>query len=630
MQAAATEEAAAATALSSSSGAVPATFTTVDGRNNDDEDDDAQIPVDMEPAYTPQDEQRDLASLTIADMVKVQSDLTGITLGMFDLRVDQMAAEAEATAASANSMSEALYLLDLELAKLPAAQTEVYRRALKDYPHLVTDERRMQFLECEEFDAALAARRLAKHWKLRMELFGSDRCFLPMTMAGAMKGEVEKVVERRIEQILPVTDTAGRAILYEDASRRNLAEYSMEEEARGVWYMLETLTEIPEVRRRGVVIIVNASAMQREHYSRKMTLLTEVEYSVVPIRMRAVHICHPNPVVYYVIVPVIKRFLPKDVRLRIKLYYGSIASVLQQLEGHSLPKDRLPVELGGALNVDMTKWALDRLALETCSPDPTASAHIDGPAAKRARGESGPESKPSKLHEAIYPNIAAVTAEAAAAADTSTTATCTRNRSTSTFKSNVKSETRNRGDGRGGRSNSVASRARSRSRGRESDPRMTKAVEIRFSDRKVSPLDALRAGGFVFREDPSKNDMVDEDGITLAQRKNNLCRRIRRLRERAMKEEAAAQSKEGECDVISEQDEATGLSNQDIETTSTKKNLDSGVADSLSANDDDSFYDAINELPGIKEREECSCIICTVNNKHKEESRLRCNGFTIH
>lgn len=567
----AAEAAAAATASSSPSGAVPATFATVGGRNNGDIDDNAQIPVDLEPAYTPQDEQRDLASLTIADMVKVHSDLTGITLGMLDLRMDQAAAAAAPAAASAKNVSTAfLCLLDVEMAKLPDAQTEVYRRALADYPHLVTNERRMQFLECEEYDAALAARRLAKHWKLRMELFGADRCFLPMTMAGAMKGEVEKVVERRIEQLLPVTDTAGRAILYEDASRRNLAEYSMEQEARGVWYMLETLTEIPEVRRRGVVIIVNAAAMQREHYSRKMTLLTEVEYSVVPIRMRAVHICHPNPVVYFVIVPVIKRFLPKDVRLRIKLYYGSTASVLQELEGHSLPKDRLPVDLGGALNVDMTKWALDRLALENYRPDPTESAHIDGPAAKRPRGESGLE----KLHEAIHPNIAAV----AAGADTSTRWS----------KSKTKSKTRKREEGR--------------SRGRESDPRMTKAVEIRFSDPNVSPFDALLAGGFVFRDDPRKNNaMVDEDGITLAQRKNNLCRRIRRLKEREKKAEAAAQSKEGEGDVINEQDVAAVLSNQDVETTSTKKNLmsDIDVTGSVDANDDDSFDDAINELPGI-------------------------------
>ena len=51
--------------------------------------------------------------------------------------------------------------------------------------------------------------------------------------------------------------------------------------------------------------------------------------------------------------------------------------------------------------------------------------------------------------------------------------------------------------------------------------------------------DALVAGGYVFRQDDATGDMVDADGITLSQRKNNLCRRLRIERDK-LKEEAAA------------------------------------------------------------------------------------------
>ena len=61
---------------------------------------------------------------------------------------------------------------------------------------------------------------------------------------------------------------------------------------------------------------------------------------------------------------------------------------------------------------------------------------------------------------------------------------------------------------------------------------MIKAVQAKIADPSL-PLDfVLEEAGFSFREDPETGSIVDQDGITCKQRKNQLCRRIRQERDK--------------------------------------------------------------------------------------------------
>mmetsp|Transcript_7921 Transcript_7921/g.22060 ORF Transcript_7921/g.22060 Transcript_7921/m.22060 type:complete len:291 (-) Transcript_7921:29-901(-) len=73
----------------------------------------------------------------------------------------------------------------------------------------------------------------------------------------------------------------------------------------------------------------------------------------------------------------------------------------------------------------------------------------------------------------------------------------------------------------------MTARRRGPPRGKYVDPRMTMAVKTKMANPDLPLQDALEAGGFVFVKDPNSNGMIDLDGTTLVQRKNNLCRRIR-------------------------------------------------------------------------------------------------------
>merc|ERR1712194_146719 len=71
-------------------------------------------------------------------------------------------------------------------------------------------------------------------------------------------------------------------------------------------------------------------------------------------------------------------------------------------------------------------------------------------------------------------------------------------------------------------------------RGRRSDPRMNRAVAARLANPTMSLLDALKVGGFDFPElEPNRAgnpSTKDADNVQLAQRKNQLSRRLRQAR----------------------------------------------------------------------------------------------------
>ena len=67
--------------------------------------------------------------------------------------------------------------------------------------------------------------------------------------------------------------------------------------------------------------------------------------------------------------------------------------------------------------------------------------------------------------------------------------------------------------------------------GRRGDPRMHRAVEIRLANPKMTLVDALRQGGFIFARagggGQSDRTVRDTDNVLLYQRKNQLNRRLR-------------------------------------------------------------------------------------------------------
>eukprot|EP00562_Extubocellulus_spinifer_P003163 CAMPEP_0178478282 /NCGR_PEP_ID=MMETSP0696-20121128/4579_1 /TAXON_ID=265572 /ORGANISM="Extubocellulus spinifer, Strain CCMP396" /LENGTH=566 /DNA_ID=CAMNT_0020105645 /DNA_START=69 /DNA_END=1765 /DNA_ORIENTATION=- len=504
---------------------------------------------DGTPVFTAQDEAREIASLSISELTSIRNDLTGAAA------FSDAYASAVASASRAD-IPAAVARLNHEMFELPASQTGAYYQAVETRPELVCHERKLMFLDYENGDVTLAAKRLAKYWEDRLEIFGPDRCFLPMTLRGAMRDQAMPMARRQIWQPVPVTDAVGRTVFYFCPSRRNFSEYSPREEAMDAWYQLETLLEDEDLRRRGVVVLGDLRNMQRDHYCREMeTFLGKIVESV-PVPIRALHFCHPSKVVLYIVLPMTKYLMPRSIRLRQRVHSGSEKQVLMSLEAYGLPQDRMPTELGGSVVLDINQWMLDRLEIESTENGqlkstapilPTASAWTTAATTtKTARAPaaiSGQEytGGMSSARTSAYPTgavalpTAAVRDNNSATNDTGLSSSSSDHRQAARKKPRIASPrdmtpapTNNTSPvARSGAKTKDESKKKRRDGRGNPDPRMTKAIEARLSDPLIPLFDALVAGGYTFTQSEGMQDMVDADGITLQQRKNNLCRRIR-------------------------------------------------------------------------------------------------------
>ena len=333
-----------------------------------------------------QEVQRELAALSTEETIQVEKDLRGARcadLGRWKHKAtakkrrrakspkkkggppppadgDDDAADAEARATDAD-----ISRLDDELLRIDPALKGAYLQATLRCPAEVhSRDRKAAFLERENLHALRAALRLVSYWQLRFQTFGPDRAFLPMTIDGAIQDEVADMIKHCVIHVLPHTDTSGRAIVYFQPAKRSFDKFPLDKEARALFYLLDSLTSDPAIRRAGFVGIADYSGgVRRSQISSKQQQHMRDLFDVLPIRVRSCHLCHPSTVMYCAY-PALKFIVGRHTRLRMRLHSGSRQFVLDQLAACSLPRTCLPEALGGILELDMAEFVANRSIVE--------------------------------------------------------------------------------------------------------------------------------------------------------------------------------------------------------------------------------------------------------------------------
>lgn len=463
--------------------------------------------------------------------------------------------------ASKININTALAEMQNALSAIPLTEKVAMVQTQRLKPQFLDDGHMLRFLRAENFSATNAARRLVRYWNDRFKLFGPDKFCLPMTLKGALKDD-SLALSRGYVQLLPETDTAGRAVVYIDwSSHEPSVGYSEESMHRVFWYMVHVAIEDPNVLQRGVVMLIYPQEARLDQFDHSLwNSIAESCRNSLPVCWRSTHIVHPNRF-FSIIHPVFMSTLPKNVQDRVVVHSGTKMKVLANLLRYCLPWDRIPSEIGGCVDLDFEKWLSSRMEKEDQSffqkPSNLSSSNLEN--VLQQGGDAATASAPGAM--GLIPQMM----QRNSIPDQTTSGN-----GDSNFQKGQQLQSNNQANqyihnlsqsSNAAQSNSLIPQAcatlpsgaandKSDSKpsvakgpkivvksGRKSDPRMDNAVQAKLDDPSLSLLDALRAGGFVF---PSLDDsatpqytVVDSDNVKITQRKNQLLRRIRTVKKKA-------------------------------------------------------------------------------------------------
>jgi len=266
--------------------------------------------------------------------------------------------------------------LEKELSDISDAKKSGYLEAQEKSPGLCDDAFKLQHLRCEIFNVKPAAKRIVAYWDKRLEIFGPERAFLPLTLSHALKDDTSSLHVGFLRNTLQ-KDDAGRAILFVDPSRfppdQAYDRYSM---VRALWYNIHSAIEEDDVQRKGVVIIAHPEHVARSQIDQKlMKMNVTCIRGCLPVRIAAFHVCNP-PFFFELLFPIVKLLMGERLRKRIKIHSdrngkknkstkgeGSVeeSTVIRKLvDKYGIDKIKIPTEVGGGNTIDHVQWLEDR------------------------------------------------------------------------------------------------------------------------------------------------------------------------------------------------------------------------------------------------------------------------------
>lgn len=251
--------------------------------------------------------------------------------------------------------------MEVELEQIPPEEKQAWMQALaKCDESLVGDEAKLKFLRCEVFNADLAAKRLIKYWKKRVEIFGPTKAFEPISLAEGMSDD-EIAVGLGVMTLLPAQDPSGRSIVYWDPSFLDSSKYSIDSMVRAFWYVLHAALEPTSAQQHGILVIVDPQRASITQFDSSIGKLFGGAMSgVLPLRLSGIHICYP-PYFVSMVLPIVKMFMPERMQKRIQFHSGSKEVVIRKLDQNfGLTSAMLPEEIGGLLELDHQGWLAKR------------------------------------------------------------------------------------------------------------------------------------------------------------------------------------------------------------------------------------------------------------------------------
>jgi hypothetical protein len=214
---------------------------------------------------------------------------------------------------------------DKEVALLTEQETKFLRQAQANCSELLDQNFKLMFLRTDVFNVQLAVKRYASYWEHRVDLFGPEKAFLPMTLDGAMKDDLETLA-------LGYTRTVqdhGR-ILFMDPSR-TLVDRDIDSIVRCQWYVsTKALMSEPEMQKKGAIFVLDLDTIR--HFDRPLIKrMAETTNDSFPLRVSLCCMINPPPLTDF-FVKIVKLFMKPKVRQRLYVIKGD-QKLVKHVEG---------------------------------------------------------------------------------------------------------------------------------------------------------------------------------------------------------------------------------------------------------------------------------------------------------
>mmetsp|Transcript_8574 Transcript_8574/g.21078 ORF Transcript_8574/g.21078 Transcript_8574/m.21078 type:complete len:491 (-) Transcript_8574:216-1688(-) len=257
-----------------------------------------------------------------------------------------------------------------------------YKLALSRNPNYVKDpEFRLMFLRATEGDTKKAAKRLTRHFKTKLRLFGEDKLGRDIVLDDLSDDDMEALKSGGF-QVLKKRDAAGRSVLF---GRYTSMKYKhIDNMLRALWYIWMTILEDPVNQMKGVVAvgyevgrvpldkfndtIDDAFGFEMDDMNGGFdrTLAREI-VSVplsVPARPVGYHLCTDSHQ-WVGILNMVMVTLCKFIRLRMRIHHGTDQECKYALMTHGMPTDCVPVDGCGYLSLtNHLEWIDHRRILD--------------------------------------------------------------------------------------------------------------------------------------------------------------------------------------------------------------------------------------------------------------------------
>ena len=159
-------------------------------------------------------------------------------------------------------------------------------------PDECSDVHKLVFLRCEVFHVDRAVKRFVKYWDKRIELFGEDKAFLPLTVDGALKDDMDSIKSLDYLQVANHTDPDGRAIVLFDFNMES-EDVSSESLLKVVWSQVHVALMKESCQKRGIVVYVRCIDRFTDWRPSLSKKITAAGRGILPVRFAGMHFINP-------------------------------------------------------------------------------------------------------------------------------------------------------------------------------------------------------------------------------------------------------------------------------------------------------------------------------------------------